>query len=80
MRHDHVEMLRNHGSKRAWHGQWTRPSLCTFILKELNSAECEGLACETKHLLTYTDKQHWSEGKVGYEHFGTELERGQVGE
>ena len=29
------------------HRQWARPSLRVFILKELNAAECEGLACET---------------------------------
>ena len=29
------------------HGQWARPSLRMFILKELNAAECESLACET---------------------------------
>ena len=28
-------------------GEPCRPSLCLFILKELNAAECEGLACET---------------------------------
>ena len=28
--------------------QWARPSLHVFILKELNAAECEGLACKTK--------------------------------
>ena len=30
-------------------GQQARPSLCTFILKELKAAECEDLACETTH-------------------------------
>ena len=30
------------------HRQWARPSPRVFILKELNAAECEGLACETK--------------------------------
>ena len=30
------------------HGQWARPFLCAFILKELNAVECEGLACETR--------------------------------
>ena len=25
------------------HGQWARPSLRTFILKELNAVECQGL-------------------------------------
>ena len=29
------------------HGQWARPSLRVFILKALNAAECEGLACQT---------------------------------
>ena len=29
------------------HRQWARPSPRVFILKELNAAECEGLACET---------------------------------
>ena len=30
------------------HGQWARPSFRAFnILKELNTAECEGLACKT---------------------------------
>ena len=38
-------MLHNHGSNG--HRQWARPSLRVFILKELNAAECEGLACET---------------------------------
>ena len=28
-------------------GQWARPSLRVFILKELNAAVCEGLARET---------------------------------
>ena len=28
------------------HRQWARPSLHMFILKELNAAECEGLAYE----------------------------------
>ena len=27
--------------------QWARPFPRVFILKELNAAECEGLACET---------------------------------
>ena len=30
------------------HRQWARPSPRVFILKELNAAECEGLACETR--------------------------------
>ena len=29
--------------------QCARPSLHVFILQELNTAECEDLACETKH-------------------------------
>ena len=28
------------------YSQWARPSLHVFILRELNTAECEGLACE----------------------------------
>ena len=37
------QILHNFGSK--W---WARPSLCVFILKELNAAaECKGLASET---------------------------------
>ena len=32
------------------HGQWARPSIRVFILKELNAAEYEGLACETSWL------------------------------
>ena len=31
-----------------WYRQWARPSLRVFILKELNTAECEGLASETR--------------------------------
>ena len=31
------------------HGQWARPSLHAFILKELNTAKCEDLACETNN-------------------------------
>ena len=30
--------------------QWARPSLRVFILKELNAAECEGLASETSEV------------------------------
>ena len=37
------------------HGQWARSSPRVFILKELNAAECEGLACETSGTsLVYT--------------------------
>ena len=32
------------------HRQWARPSPRVFILKELNAAECEGLACETSFI------------------------------
>ena len=32
------------------HRQWARPSPRVFILKELNAAECEGLAYETNFL------------------------------
>ena len=32
--------------------QWARPSLRVFILKELNAAECEGLASETRIRVT----------------------------
>ena len=33
--------------------QWARPSLHVFILKELNAAECEGLASETNTRVSF---------------------------
>ena len=36
--------------------QWARPSLRAFILKELNAAECEGLACKTSACTTTHDR------------------------
>ena len=43
--------------------QWARPCPRVFILKELNAAECEGLACETS--FSY-DAEHFE--TLGAEH------------